>query len=959
MSNALLAEVGWDAGFAIPVANEENKALEEELQKNQKEQLNLENKINKNKDVINALTEHLRNLRQEVSHTQALCKAREKETESEVHFRALAERETGRLKQEVTQLENQLKTLNEKKNMQENNIFKATQKLDELKSQLNWDQQTLEDWLQESAHKDEDTMAIIKYAKQDESKIRELTLNIEKLTLEANQKRKVLDSEVTETVTAQVALDKTAESFGQAHTERQEMISQWENTIEQMRKRDQEIQQCAMMQAEVNQVIREKNYLLKERKDFMEREIENNKELERIISAAERQVLRLRQQLQEEERNQRRLQDEVEVLKGTLDRIATDVETNRYQLTSMKKDIQDKTAKVKEATLHNAALKEKLGMVTEVVLDGEEQAAQMEQLRREQEQSIKEIDAQLLRQRELMFRKSQELQGLRDKEKNTTAEICATRAAISNLEGRLSKLDQNLLTRQMIISNQDFQIQMLERKTSHLQGKVNTEEKEALEKKASDLAEALEEKKRTATTLTTQLKKLEDDIRCVRKDTEKIGAEKRELASKIQEMELFIDNSEKDQKKLRLKKQESMVEKVLLKMELQRLRDLLYDRADGVLSLEKRRLQLQAAMKEREEEIHAHREMLAKQAKLTEQERQGLSAAVNERLFKIDKMRKRYEILTVSLAASEGEEEKSQTYCIIKAAQEKEELQRQGDDLDAKIRKTEKEIHALENTLQVVNNCSTTYRKSLTKVTESSPAHQEKLKLEEQRRAAEEKYKYKKRQTRELQEDIDSMSRTLGGLLQEEAVQKETIKRTQAHVLSLNNYILSKEEKLNRAIKQCAKYTREIRSAKNSEEKTFEERDIELRELRDVNKSVNKMLLEVMEENPDLSSALQIRFMQAGLSLPSPASTPSSRLSSKISSARSSASLHRHIRSSNPSASSSPRSQSVTSPAVKTVDLGLGLSVTSPQGSRPAQRWQQQQVQKPLDRSHANLNEEK
>ncbi|XP_026051450.1 coiled-coil domain-containing protein 39 [Carassius auratus] len=935
MSNALLAEVGWDAGFAIPVANEENKALQEELQKKQKEHLNLENKINKNKDVINALTEHLNNLRQEVSHTQALCKAREKETESEVHFRALAERETGRLKQEISQLENQLKTLNEKKNTQENIIFKATQKLDELKSQLNWDQQTLEAWLQESAHKDEDTMAIIKYAKQDESKIRELTLKIEKLTLEANQKRKALDSEVTETVTAQVALDKTAESFRQAHSERQEMISQWENTIEQMRKRDQEIQQCAMMQAEVNQVIREKNYLLKERKDFMEREIENNKELERNISAAERQALRLRQQLQEEERNQRRLQDEVEVLKGTLDRIATDVETTRSQLTSMKKDIQHKTAKVEEAKLHNAALKEKLQMVTEAVLDGEGQAAQMEQLYREQEQSIKEMDAQLLRQRELMFRKSQELQGLRDKEKNTTAEICATRAAISNLDSRLSKLDQNLLKQQMIISNQDFQIQMLERKTSHLQGKVNTEEKEALEKKASDLAEALEEKKRTASTLTTQLKKLQDDIRCVRKDTEKIGAEKRELTSKIQEMELFINNSEKDQKKLRLKKQDSMVEKGLLKMEVQRLRGLLYDRADGVLSLEKRRLQLQAAMKEREEEIHVHREMLAKQVKLTEQERQGLSAAMNERLFKIDKMRKRYEILTVSLAAPEGEEEKSQAYFIIKAAQEKEELQRQGDDLDAKIRKTEKEIHALENTLQVVNNCNTTYRKSLTKVTESSPAHQEKLKLEEQRRAAEEKYKYKKRQMRELQEDIESMSRTLDGLLQEEAVQNETIEKTQAHVLSLNHSILSQEEKLNRATKQCAKYTREIRSAKNTKEKTFEERDIELRELRECNKSVNKMLLEAMEENPELSSALQMRFMQAGLSLPSPASTPSSRLSSKISSARSSASLQRHIRSSNPSASSSPRSQSVTSPAVKTVDLGLGLSITSPHGSRP------------------------
>ncbi|XP_067219303.1 coiled-coil domain-containing protein 39 [Chanodichthys erythropterus] len=931
MSNALLAEVGWEAGFVLPVANAENKALEEELKRKQKEQLNLENKLNKYKDVINALTEHLKNLKQELSHAQALCKAREKETESEEHFRALAEREAGWLKQEITELENQLKTLNEKKNAQENSIFKATQKLEELKSQLNWDQQTLEAWLQESAHKDEDTMAIIKYAKQDESRIRELTLNIEKLTLEANQKRKTLNSEITESVTAQIALDKTAESFRQAHIERQEMINQWENTIEQMRKRDQEIQQCAMLQAEVNQVIREKNDLIKERKDFMEREIENNKELERNIGTTERQALRLRQQLQEEERNHKRLQDEVEVLKGTLDRTATDVETTRSQLTSMKKNIQDKTAKVEEVKLHIAALKEKLQVVMEAVLNGEEQAAQMEQLRKEQEQNIKDIDAQLLRQRELMFRKSQELQGLREKEKNVTAEICATRAVLSNLNSRLSKLDQNFLQQQMIISNQDFQIQMLERKTLHLQGKVNTEEKKTLDKRASDLAEALEEKKRTAATLNTQLKKLQDDIRCIKKDAEKSEAEKRNLTSKIQEMELFIDISEKDQKKLRLKKQDSMVEKGLLKMEVQRLRDLLYDRADGVLSLEKRRLQLQAAMKEREEEIRVHREMLVKQVKLTEQERQGLSTAVNERMFKIDKMRKRYEILTVSMAAPEGEEDKSQAYFIIKAAQEKEELQRQGDDLDTKIRKAEKEIHALENTLHVVNNCNTTYRKALTKVTDSSPAHQEKLKLEEQRRAAEDKYKFKKRQIRELQEDVESMSRTLEGLLQEEAVQKESIERTQAHVLSLNKDILSQEEKLNRAIKQCAKYTREIRSAKNTKEKTFEERDIELRELRDLNKSLNKLLLEAIEENPDLASALQIRFMQAGLSLPSPASTPSSRLSSKINSARSSASLHR---SSNPSASSSARSQSVPSPPVKTVDLGLGLSVTSPQGSR-------------------------
>lgn len=47
----------------------------------------------------------------------------------------------------------------------------------------------------------------------------------------------------------------------------------------------------------------------------------------------------------------------------------------------------------------------------------------------------------------------------------------------------------------------------------------------------------------------------QDDIRCIRKDAEKSESEKRDLTSKIQELELFIDISEKDQKKLRLNKQ--------------------------------------------------------------------------------------------------------------------------------------------------------------------------------------------------------------------------------------------------------------------------------------------------------------------------------------------------------------------------------------------------------------------
>lgn len=84
-----------------------------------------------------------------------------------------------------------------------------------------------------------------------------------------------------------------------------------------------------------------------------------------------------------------------------------------------------------------------------------------------------------------------------------------------------------------------------------------------------------------------------------------------------------------------------MVDENILKLELKRLRDHLNNKADQVLSLEQRRLQLETAMKERRHEIGIHKDMLRAQVKAADEERQQISTELHDRISKIDKLRKR------------------------------------------------------------------------------------------------------------------------------------------------------------------------------------------------------------------------------------------------------------------------------------------------------------------------------
>ncbi|XP_034357186.1 coiled-coil domain-containing protein 39 isoform X1 [Arvicanthis niloticus] len=881
MSSEFLSELHWEDGFAIPVANQENKILEDQLSKLHKEKSNLQDQLRDYEDRINSMTSHLKNVNQEFLFTQSLYKARENEIESEEHFKAIAERELGRVKDEIQLLEKEIAIIRERKSDKENAIFKATQKLDGLKCQMNWDQQALEAWLEESAHKDSDSLTLHKYSKQDDNKIRALTLQLEKLTMECNEKRKLLDSELTETLSAQLELDKAAQDFRKIHVERQELIQQWESTIEQMQRRDQEIDNCALALARIKQETREKEGVVREKIKFLENEVGNNVEYERRISVAERKVSKCRMDYQRHEANRSQLKDELDTLKTTLNRTSSDLQALRKNISKVKKDILDETVRLQKLKHHNEVIKHKLKMLTEKTISIEEKATNMEDMLKEEEKGLKEVEVQLNIVKDVLFKKVQELQKEITKEKALVSEIEGTRSSLKHLNQRLHKLDFETLKQQEIMYSQDFYIQQVERRMSRLKGEINSEEKQALEAKILELKKTLDERKSTLSLLEAQIKKLHNDLYFIKKSNSKNNDEKESLMNKISELHLFVDRSEKELSKAKAVKEDMMIEDNLLKLEVKRAREMLYSKAEEVLSLEKRKQQLCTAMEERAEEIKVHKAMLTSQIRYADQQRQTVSSEFHERLSKIDKLKNRYEILTVVMLPPEGEEEKTQSYYVIKAAQEKEELQREGDSLDAKINKAEKEIYALQNTLQVLSSCNNNYKQSFKKVTPSSDEYGLKIQLEEQKRAADEKYRCKQRQIRELQEDIQSMENTFEVIEHLANNAKEKLSEKQTLAFQLRKETEEQKLKLQRVTKQCGRLRREIRILKQTNDETLEEQDIQLREIIQFHKDIDQMLVNAME-NAEIHVIFQTYFQQDGLELPI-AKGSSSRASSQSS----------------------------------------------------------------------------
>lgn len=879
-----------DVLLSIPsFANAENRSLNEKLILRNQQLAAAQAETLEHQERVRVMQEHLKHVRIELVENQKLLESRTKELKTEDHLHQLAERAVGRMKTDIIALEREGEGLAEQVAGVQSSIYKNSEKLDKFKSDLNWKQEQLEKWVIQQRANDANVLALQEYTRADELRIKELTRELEQLTARAAQKRKELDTEVADTNARQVELDKCAEDFRAVHQERQDLIKRWQDSLDAIRSRDEEIAKAGTHFADVKAVATaRRNAILEKEKRLANLESENTT-LERTIDEVHRRVGDVRDELTSWTTRVSRLREEVEILKTEVSGASAELVRRRTENDNYQASIKEKERKVEQIQKEYEHTKVRLQESRNLAMSVEEAVSKKEEFLKREKYAVEKAEKELAALKDAEYRAKETVTQLHHEEELIMGQIASTKREIKNLSDKVAELDANSVKQQEHVYAAEFQIQQMERKIGRAKGEVSDEEKAKLEARIAELQKELDEARTTERSVLEESKKVKNALNAANRTVVDLGKQVTEVNARIDELLLQTRSGEEGLRKAVKEKEEAMVSHDLLKLEVRRLRDALSNKTDEVFNLENRAVQLEMTIEARKKEIENHRIVQRAAAKLAEEERHKLALDLADRNTRISTLKAKYETLCARLRGSEGDgEEKSQAYFVLQAAQKREELQREGDELDRLIQKAERETKALAHTLQYLNSRNDTLRSAFHQVDENSDDVTVVRALENQANDAQDALFKQKRQLNRIATEADEGQRQLNVLSDRIAgltAQIAALENEASRVANERQTQLRTVEEVKNRLETIRQRHRRNRNRNNSANNpTPDEIAFMAFGLKDTNSSVLYTLGQLANVYPQMKPTLNALLNERGLRMPG---RPPSRLPMSTSSSSS------------------------------------------------------------------------
>merc|ERR1719387_514268 len=475
---------------------------------------------------------------------------------------------------------------------------------------MNWNQEDLEQWATAARQKEEDEMTIERYQRADDAKVRELTLAIEKLTMENARLKKELDDQLTDTSAKQIEMEKTAEMFRALHEDRRRLIRQWEEAVNAMKQRDGQLEKMGEEFASNLTRKKQKEAKLKEKQKSFEDSESTNTNLESSIQNTERQLTRVRMDHLNVKQGLQEFKDEVDIMKNQLAACETEKVNTKNRLNELGKSLGQRQGRANQMSRGFDAAQLELQQKSATTKEKDAKSQEAERRRQEMTQSLKQVEKEMRQAKESLFKESQELYRLRSEEATTLGEISGAQSAIKNLQYQINRLDQERLRQQELLYAVDFQSQLMQRKVARLSGERTLEEKDDLNRKIGHLDKQFEEQKSLHTILSAQIKRQDAELKTAQRSLGGVQKECDGMKRVMEELELENTISNRKVAQTVKEKEEVLVHHDVMKLELGKLRQQLNSKSESLYSLGNRKEQLKISMQEREKEIEVHQEVL-------------------------------------------------------------------------------------------------------------------------------------------------------------------------------------------------------------------------------------------------------------------------------------------------------------------------------------------------------------
>ncbi|XP_059490195.1 coiled-coil domain-containing protein 39-like [Neocloeon triangulifer] len=856
----ILRQVGWTDGFNIPALSDENRRLEAEVAAMMREKASLMTSVAELDDLLGSLNSHTQELETEYSQNETMLASQQKRLDLEDALIRVLQGEQSRLKNAIAMDRQERKAVEERCQKIEKQLRTPAPRSGDLGA-------VQEHWQKQEALASLTTNTLEDFYKQDEVKLKELELQRLRLQEQVTAATNRLHKSNSAVVALEQQLETSANLYKVALATKAELAERWKSTAKSVREKDEINRGLKQEISELGIILDCKQNDMRESRELEENEQRKNRELEAHTRLIEHDLVKLRDTLQGNQSTSFVLNEEVNSLQRHLAGCGSDLSELRkrsQELTKQIKEMEEQRDLMKESCMQRKARLADLSGMTE---DSEKRNLRLEEMVQEKLRAVSKGNQDIHRIETETTRTKQELGGVKQSIDNCLVAVNAEQAALRNSQQQKNAVDKLLERHRDMILDIDLGIQRAELRLQRIANEkaIDAENATRLAEKELLLKEALSEKKNNFIELERDLRNTESSERQVSQSLFTL----KEQCGALQEAEKAywaeVEGGDSKISASRTEVENSQVKVSLMKAKVTRRSEELLKVKAEVLSLKNTALQADRVGRLQSAELASELSALTAEVNGAEHENSELRVAIKKRKLRIEQLQG---VLDMTLKSMEGTgaENLDSIQCItkqqIRVAQEKGELVQKGNMLDLHIRTAEKEIQAMEHTLALVKSANDRYRSSLalpgaTSAESVDPDLMEKIQQEEQRQN---NLRAELKDKKESEAKIFAKCQNLREELTETEGKYQELLTASAErrleVGELERDLADQDVKLRRAVAQAKRLKRELRAGHS--EPTFEERDIQVKEMKRVNTSAMKQLWELGHE----AKPLVVQYLQ-------------------------------------------------------------------------------------------------